>query len=127
MAVYVYEFLWRGRANGDAAYHVILAEEQTVFGKTTHVESGVLTPEQAEAQGFSLETIIANINASALKARDAALAEKAEIENERNELANSNGQLASEVQQLSTELRQVVAERDELARALRPGAENGSD
>lgn len=82
--MYVYEFLWRGRPDGEVAYHVILAEEVDTLGKKTHVESDVLTPERAEAMGFSLKTVIKEINAAALVARDRAIAEKEKAETERD-------------------------------------------
>jgi hypothetical protein len=84
--MYVYEFLWRGRPDGEVAYHVILADEVDTFGKKSHVESGVLTPEQAEEMGFPLAAIIDNINAAALKARDQAIAEKSVVEEDRDRL-----------------------------------------
>lgn len=84
MAQYVYEFLWRGRPDGEASYHVILAEQIESFGKTAHVESGVLTPEQAKTLGFPITAIVKNINAMALAARDQALTEKAAAEAERD-------------------------------------------
>lgn len=86
MAVYVYEFLYRGRPNGDVAYHVILADEVEVMGKVTHVERGPLTPEAAAELGFPLKKIVAGINAEVLVARDRAIAEKLAAEAERDQL-----------------------------------------
>jgi hypothetical protein len=81
---YVYEFLWRGHADGSVAYHVILADEVEALGQTQHVESIALTPEHAAEQGFPLETIIENINAQALIARDRAIAERDALQRERD-------------------------------------------
>lgn len=102
--MYVYEFLWRGRPNGETAYHVILANEQNLFGEVRHVESNVLTPAQAEAQGFPLAAVLADINAAALKARDAAIADKTKAEQERD--------------QAIAEKAVVEAERDQAIAAL---------
>jgi hypothetical protein len=87
MAVYVYEFLYRGRPNGDVAYHVILAEEVEAMGQKRHVERGPLTPEAAAELGFPLEKIVEGINAEALVARDRAIAEKLVAEMERDQVA----------------------------------------
>ena len=89
--MYVYEFLYRGRPNGDSAYHVILGDVVDNFGQPKHVESSVLTPAQAEALGFPLPKIIEGINAAVMAERDQAVADKeaAEriLETERTEKA----------------------------------------
>ena len=78
---YVYEFLYRGRPNGESAYHVVLAEEVTdSFGRNRLSESNALTPAQAEALGFPLPTIIVDINAAVMAERDQAVTEKVAAE-----------------------------------------------
>ena len=81
---YIYEFLYRGRPNGDSAYHVVLGDVVLNFGREQHVESSVLTPEQADKLGFPLEAIIAEINTAVMIARDQAVLEKAVVEAERD-------------------------------------------
>jgi hypothetical protein len=83
--MYLYEFLWRGRPNGETAYHVILGEEVDTLGKKSHIESHALTPEQAEEMGFPIASIIENINAMALIERDRAIADKIVAESQRDE------------------------------------------
>lgn len=81
---YVYEFLYRGRPNGESAYHVVLADVVNTLGRDQHVESNALTPEQAEARGFPLKAVLAEINTVVMAERDQALADKAAAERERD-------------------------------------------
>lgn len=69
---FVEEFLYRGRGDGSSAWHVVLASEvDDGLGGSTLVRRGPLTPAQAEAAGFSLDTVIADINTAALARGDA--------------------------------------------------------
>ena len=87
--MYVYEFLYRGRVKDeDSAYHVILADEIDLAGQKKHVETPPMTASQAEALGFPLPAILADINATMLAERDSARAEKDAIKAERDELAS---------------------------------------
>ena len=109
MAVYVYEFLYRGRPNGESAYHVVLADVVAdALGQSRHVESSVLTPEQATTLGFPLTTIIAEINATVLIERDRALAEKAALEMERDRVITEKDTAIRERDAAVAELTRVV-------------------
>lgn len=75
---FLYEFLYRGQPEGStepSAWHVVIGQYVTPPGATEpqFVSSGALTPAQAEAAGFPLDTVLAGIDAAALAARDAAL------------------------------------------------------
>lgn len=76
MALYLYEFLYRGRPPGDAeasAYHVVLAAAGTdAFGQATTAIGPAMTPDQARAKGFDLPAIVAAINTEVM-AENAAL------------------------------------------------------
>lgn len=117
MAAYVYEFLWRGRINGDVAYHVILADEVDAIGGRTHVESGPLTPEQAEAKGFPLTAIVAEINATTLIDRDRALSDKATAETDRDRALAEAETVARENEELRAAL---IAREAEERRPIAP-------
>ncbi|WP_303827561.1 hypothetical protein, partial [Asticcacaulis taihuensis] len=84
MSRYVEEFLWRGRPEGSdlpAGWHIIIgAQSVDGFGGERIDFTQALTPEQAEAIGFPLETIIAGINADALKAADILRAQVASLQ-----------------------------------------------
>jgi len=62
---FVYEFLYRGALDA-SAWHVVLAETADVMGQPTLVTSPPLTPDQAQAQGFALEAVLAGINTQTL-------------------------------------------------------------
>jgi len=70
MAVYVYEFLYRGRAPGDAtppAWHIALRSATTDdFGRTVLSEPLLLNMTQAAQQEWDLPAIISAINAETL-------------------------------------------------------------
>lgn len=70
MALYLEEFLYRGRPDGQPpAYHVVLGDAGTdAFGNPSLVLSGPLTPAQAEALGFSLQAVAEAINSQTLAA-----------------------------------------------------------
>lgn len=89
---FLYEFLYRGRPAGSAeapAWHVMIGQHVTPPGaaEAQFVASGALTPAQAEAAGFPLSAVLAEIDAAALAARDAALAEAEAARRERDALA----------------------------------------
>ena len=90
----IYEFLYRGPTpeNGNKpAWHVVIAEAVQAFGKTELRTLGPLTPAMAQARGFALADIVAEINAEALKDRDALAVEldatKTELEAEKRKTA----------------------------------------
>jgi hypothetical protein len=67
MAIYLYEFLYRGQPPGSSAppdFHVLLGDAQTdpFTQEPTLVVSSAMTPAQANTAGFSLEAIIGAIN-----------------------------------------------------------------
>lgn len=70
MALYLDEFLYRGRPAGAAeppAYHVVLGDAVIdAFGNQSISLSGPLTPAQAESHGFTLQTIAETINSQTL-------------------------------------------------------------
>jgi hypothetical protein len=77
----IYEFLYRGPIAAEkrpSAWHVIIAEEYTSFGETKLNTKGPMTPDQSAAAGFPLSDILAEINATALSERDAAVAATAD-------------------------------------------------
>lgn len=64
-APYIYEFMYRGRSPGSteaASFHILLAQETEQFGRSQTAISDAMTPEQAEAAGFPLPTILTSIN-----------------------------------------------------------------
>lgn len=67
---YLYEFLYRGRAPGSSEapdYHVILAQDaEDAFGNTNTSMSPAMTPDQAKAMGFDLPAITSAINAGTM-------------------------------------------------------------
>ena len=75
MTLYVDEFLYRGKPPGSAdlpAWHVVLGDAVTNgFGEPSISLSGPMTPERAEALGFPLAAIVAQINAGMAAAADA--------------------------------------------------------
>ncbi|BAQ44412.1 hypothetical protein [Methylobacterium aquaticum] len=85
---YIYEFLFRGRPEGSAepaAWHVIIGQTTEVPGSGEQlVTSGALTPEKAEAAGFSLSSILSGIETRAMAERDAAATEAAAARQERD-------------------------------------------
>ncbi|SFV05960.1 hypothetical protein SAMN02799631_04327 [Methylobacterium sp. 174MFSha1.1] len=87
---YLYEFLYRGRPEGDSeppAWHVVIGQMVQLPGAAApqFVSSGPLTPEQAEAAGHSLSAVLDGINAAALAGRDAAVADAAAARRERDD------------------------------------------
>jgi len=74
MALFVYEFLYRGHGPEsieEPAWHVILGEVMTdAFGSQTLALSSALTPAQANEYGFTLDTIIQGINESVMRLAD---------------------------------------------------------
>lgn len=73
MAIYLDEFLYRGKPDGSAgAYHVVLGSATVdAFGAPQLSLSGALTPEQASEKGFPLPAIIAAMNTDLLAANNA--------------------------------------------------------
>lgn len=71
-ALHFEEFLYRGRPEGDPrepAWHVVLLENlgTSTVSKQAHYERHTLNMAQAEAAGYPLPKLIADINAEALK------------------------------------------------------------
>lgn len=70
--VFVEEFLYRGRAEGPSAWHVVLGVVvDDGFGETTLNLKGPLTPGQAEAMGYPLSKVVEGINAGVLATLEA--------------------------------------------------------
>lgn len=76
--VFIEEFTFRGRPPGDptpAAWHLVLgAAQDDGFGGEAIILKGPLTPAEADAAGFTLDAVCAQIDAAALKAADDARA-----------------------------------------------------
>ena len=106
---YVYEYLYRGRVREeDAAYHVIIGDVIDVLGEKKHVETPPLTAAQAEAMGFPLPRILAEINTVMLNERDAARQDSHQARMERDRMAAELDRMAAERDRLETELRRVA-------------------
>ena len=106
--MYVYEFLYRGRVKEeDAAYHVLLGDVMEFAGEQKHVETPPLTAAQAEALGFPLPVILAEINATMLRERDEARVERVALTIERDALILERDRLAREQDALRTELDRI--------------------
>lgn len=74
----IYEFLYRGpteQNNNAGSWHVVLGETVNVFGKQVFQTRGPLTPSEAAALGYSLDTVLSAINADALAQIDRLTAE----------------------------------------------------
>jgi hypothetical protein len=83
MAIYIEEFLFRGRAPGEArepAWHVTLAEEVEIEGIGQRRFTRQLGVAAAAAAGWTLPDVIAAINAEALAEAEAGRAALAELE-----------------------------------------------
>lgn len=96
------EFLYRGpiaEEKRGGTYHVVLRDEVT--GKLR----GPMTPAQAEAEGFPLDALIAEINAQAASEVTTLRAEKEAVEVERDaakaQLAEATKALAEKTQALA--------------------------
>lgn len=112
---WVEEFLWRGRHSGDiapAGYHVVIG----AIGPETinkPVMSDPLTPAQADAEGFTLGTIIAGINQEALTSRDAAIAAQKAAETDRDEkIAAARVESDGQIMAITADRDKAIAERD---------------
>jgi hypothetical protein len=94
MALYLYEFLYRGRPADHPeppAYHVILADATTDAFNQPHVNVGpAMTPEQASAMGFDLPAIIKAINAGVMAENTALKAAQDELQQRHDQLAGEN-------------------------------------
>lgn len=108
MGLYIYEFLYRGRAPGSVekpAWHLILASDMKDELGREPQPGFAMTMEQAKAKGFGLPEIVGAINAEILGevetlraeriVKDAEIetltAEKATLEAERDARANGTG------------------------------------
>lgn len=87
---YLEEFTFRGRcpaheAGTEAAYHVVIAQWiDGIDGKAKQVKTDALTPAQADGLGFTLNRVLGDIAAAAVRDRDAALSAKAAAEEQRD-------------------------------------------
>ncbi len=68
---YLYEFLYRGRPEGDPqppSWHVVIGQHNAVPGtdEQQFVSGPPLNPAQAEAAGFPLDKVLEGVNAAAL-------------------------------------------------------------
>jgi len=86
MALFVEEFLYRGKAPGVAeqpAWHVVLGDAVTdAFGNLSISLSGPLPVARAETLGFGLPSVIAEINAVVLATADALRQDVARLDDE---------------------------------------------
>lgn len=123
MTAYVQEFLYRGRCMANEpdlqpAYHVVLGEFATVLGETKCHLSAPMTPAQAEAAGFALPAILADINQQTLAALEAANAQVAQLQQEAAESAAQLQQAAdahaAQLQALTAQLAALQAQLDAL-------------
>lgn len=94
MALFLYEFLYRGRPPDHAdpaAYHVILADATTdAFGRA-HVNVGpAMTPEQAAAKGFALPDLIKAIDVGVMAEREALKFAHDDLQNKHERLIQDN-------------------------------------
>lgn len=84
---FVYEFLYRGPVNSEgrsSSFHVRLGEEVQAFGKTALQVSDPLSPDAAEKAGYSLATIVGEINTQALAECDSLRGECERLTEERD-------------------------------------------
>ncbi len=83
MALYVYEFLYRGRSPDEAgatpAWHLILGQSGTDGFGAPLPNGPVMTMQQAAGEGHDLPAIIAEINAAALAEVDRLNAQVADL------------------------------------------------
>ena len=89
MALYLEEFLYRGRPDGQTpAYHMVLGDAGVdAFGNPSLSLSGPLTPAQAEALGFPLSAVADAINTGTMAALTQVQSELAAVMAERDALA----------------------------------------
>ncbi len=95
MAIYIEEFLYRGRAAGSAeepAWHLVLASTgEDDFGQPT-IATRTLNMAEAEAASWGLPEIIAAINAELMAEVDT---KRSEVQALAQELADKDAELAS--------------------------------
>lgn len=124
--VYFYEFLYRGRpANSTTppAWQVILAVDSTdAFGNVRTDLLPAMTPEQAEAAGSSLPTIIAAINAASLAQVTALQEQVTALQEQVTSITSDKSAAESQVASLNA---QVTSLRAQLA-ALQNPASSGT-
>jgi len=93
MAIYFYEFLVRGREDGTVAWHVVQAADGTdSFGRPFHDER-ILSMEQAAAEGITLPSVIAAVNAAAMAELETARARVLVLEEAETELVSSRAEV----------------------------------
>lgn len=114
MALYVEEFLYRGRPEGSkqpVSWHAVVGETITNgVGQESIILHGPMGPATSEAMGFPLETIVAEMNTVAMQERDAALVDKAKAEAERDAAIVEAEQATVAKQAAETERDAAVAE-----------------
>ncbi len=93
MSIYIEEFLWRGRPEGDArepAWHVVLGSAGTdAFGRPFRDLTAPLTPDGAKALGYDLPAILAAINTETLRECEALRAKAVDYERRIEALAEA--------------------------------------
>lgn len=85
--IWIEEFLYRGRPDGDPSWHVQLGTmvDDGLAGQHVVIK-GPMTPEQAEKLGFPLSVVLGEINAEVLRHRDELLAESEKLKGKIEEL-----------------------------------------
>lgn len=115
-------FVWRGRPpwGTDApAYHVAIGRAiEEDDGSRERLSDLTLTPAQAEAAGFSLSVIGAEINTAALAERDAAAADAATARQERDTAVAERDALAAELASLKAPAAPNTVTRTQFIKAL---------
>lgn len=120
--VYIHEFLYRNNAkenpvNGDT-WHVVLARDSTdIWGNPATELFGPMTPAQAAKLGFTLKTILSDINQEAVTQAAAAKAVRDERDQAvfEKDVAEAESEKTREV--LST-VQSAILERDNQVQAL---------
>ncbi len=124
VVTWIEEFLYRGRPPSgpgselDATYHIILKQSvESPFGpQEAPVQRtiGPLTPEQSQAAGHPLASLIAGINAAAIQEmhiarqeRDAAIAERDSAQDQAHQAQLAATQLQTQNETLSVELQKA--------------------
>lgn len=119
MAAFIYEFLFRGRVPGSetpSAWHVVLGNEvDDGFGKKVIGYAGPLTPGQSQALGFSLSTILQDINGEAMEKIDGLEKDKTDLQTATARLEKDKTDLQAVAVALEDEKSAAIKARDGLA------------
>jgi len=101
MAIYIEEFLYRGKAPSSGAteaWHVILGNEtDNGFGGKAVAISDPMSPAQAATAGFPLPVILAAINTAIMDQLTASQAQTTTLQAQLDALQTQNDQLHSQI------------------------------